>query len=152
MNVESPICHNHLNQQQQQHQQQHQQQQQQQQQQPIIFRRNRLQTSSTKRNKSHSTIIKNNNNNNSQHTATATPATTTTTGAATKTDKVLPLFEGQSFPFRLWYLVNHEYYDDVIKWSEDGNYVIIMSESCFEQKVFIHFLLLLLLFKNELST
>ena len=44
-------------------------------------------------------------------------------------DKVLPLFEGQSFPFRLWYLINHEFYDDVIKWSDDGNYVVIMSEA-----------------------
>ena len=169
MDVESPLCHNHLShhqlheqqQQQQQHQQhplhsqqqfyQHNQNQLQQHQLQPSFRRERLTTNITKRNKSHATIVKNNTNNR-QHTTTAATATTTTSAATTtirgttKTDKVLPLFEGQSFPFRLWYLVNHEYYDDVIKWSDDGNYVIIMSENRFERKVcslvFIIFLLL----------
>jgi len=57
--------------------------------------------------------------------------------APSTANKVLPIFEGQSFPFRLWYLVNHEFYDDVIKWSDDGNYVIITSEGRFEDKVLI---------------
>ena len=34
-------------------------------------------------------------------------------------------------------MVNHEFYDDVIKWSDDGNYVIITSEGRFEDKVLI---------------
>ena len=57
--------------------------------------------------------------------------------SSSPTNKILPIFEGQSFPFRLWFLVNHEFYDDVIKWSDDGNYIIIMSEGRFEDKVLI---------------
>jgi len=48
---------------------------------------------------------------------------------------VAQIFEGQSFPFRLWHLMNNEYFHDVIHWSGDGNSIVIPSESGFVEKV-----------------
>ena len=48
---------------------------------------------------------------------------------------VAQIFEGQSFPFRLWHLLNHEEFKNVVHWSPDGNCIVFPVESEFVEKV-----------------
>jgi len=47
------------------------------------------------------------------------------------------IYQGQSFPFRLWHLINDPNYDDVLHWSHDGNYVIFPDERAFLYRVLL---------------
>ena len=50
---------------------------------------------------------------------------------------VSEIFEGQSFPYRLWHLINDSEFDDVLHWSSDGNYIVFPSEDLFVMKVLL---------------